>query len=134
MVYGLNIPAGLQQEMMTHIQACLPEEGCGLLIGTGSTIEKVFPIVNDLHSPTAFRMNAEEQFKVLIWQGEHKKDLLAIYHSHPNGPDHPSPRDLAEFVYPESPYLIWSLRGRQWRAFGFIINGQNFTRLQLNWI
>jgi [CysO sulfur-carrier protein]-S-L-cysteine hydrolase len=130
---GLRVSNDLRREMLEHVSASFPEEACGLLVGTGSVIEKVFPVTNICHSSTAFRMDAEEQFKIMTWQEEHHRDLLAIYHSHPQGPSYPSPRDLDEFAYPGSPYLMWSIRGRQWQVFGFMINHGKFARLQLHW-
>jgi [CysO sulfur-carrier protein]-S-L-cysteine hydrolase len=129
----LNISSDIRRLMMEHAQACLPQEACGFLLGSGSEVEKIFPVTNVLHSPTAFRMDPAEQLKVLVWQQEHNLDLLAIYHSHPTGPNYPSARDLAEFAYPGSPYLIVTLGGRQWRVFGFMINGKFFSKLQLHW-
>ena len=35
--------------------------------------------------------------------------LAAIYHSHPRGPETPSPTDIACAIYPDSVYLIVSL-------------------------
>ena len=49
-------------------------------------------------------------------------ELLAIYHSHPNGPDHPSPTDLAEHAYPETAALIWYPQAGVWRCRAFWIN------------
>ncbi len=36
-------------------------------------------------------------------------ELVAIYHSHPRGPETPSPSDIAHAFYPDSVYLIVSL-------------------------
>ena len=36
-------------------------------------------------------------------------ELVAIYHSHPRGPETPSPIDIARATYPDSVYLIVSL-------------------------
>ena len=35
-------------------------------------------------------------------------ELLGIYHSHPNGKNEPSPRDIAWAYYPDAAYFIIS--------------------------
>ena len=37
------------------------------------------------------------------------EELLAIYHSHPQGPAHPSPTDIAQAYYPDVVQIIVSL-------------------------
>jgi proteasome lid subunit RPN8/RPN11 len=40
-------------------------------------------------------------------------EMLAIYHSHPHGPETPSTSDIAQATYPESAYVIISLADKQ---------------------
>ena len=102
--------------MLDHLLACLPEEACGLLggrlglpaSGHPARCQAVLPVPNALHSPVRFRMDPAEQLKAFYWFEEHGLDLVAIFHSHPGGPGHPSATDLAEFAYPGTFYLIWS--------------------------
>ena len=93
-----------RQIMLAHCLACLPEEACGLLGGlfteAGVQVQAVLPITNALHSPVRFRMDPEEQLKAFYYLDEHNLELVTIFHSHPAGPEHPSPTDLAEFAYP----------------------------------
>jgi proteasome lid subunit RPN8/RPN11 len=89
------LPEVLWQEMLAHVFACLPEEACGLIgsaPGSTSTIEAatVLPIENELHSPVRFRMAPDEQLKAFYWLEERSLELSAIFHSHPQGPVHPS--------------------------------------------
>lgn len=132
MIRQLYIPGDVFGSMKAHIQDCLPEEACGLLVGEGSSVTEAFPIENTLHSPVSFRMDPVEQYRVLLWQEQHEQDLLCIYHSHPAGPDHPSVRDMREFAYPGSPYIIWSLKNGQWVAFGFMIEGEKYGKITLH--
>src|SRR5512146_1553484 len=104
------LPDSLRQEMIEHVLSCLPEEACGLLGGRREdpqgtpdspfTAAAVLPIENELHSLVRFRMAPAEQLKAFYWLEEHGLELAAIFHSHPQGPDHPSATDLAEFAYP----------------------------------
>jgi len=114
---------GLRREdwnqMRKHIQQALPAEACGLVGGRNNISEVVFAVLNDLKSPVRFRMNAHEQVQALLKIEEGGLDLLAIYHSHPEGPAHPSQTDLDEFAYPSVPYLIWHLQDGEWNCHAF---------------
>jgi proteasome lid subunit RPN8/RPN11 len=93
------------QEIQAHALACLPEEACGLLggaLGADGTARAVLamPVENILHSPVRFRMEPLAQLRAMQAIEAAGLDLLAIFHSHPNGPQKPSPTDLAEFAYP----------------------------------
>ena len=74
------------------------------------------PITNELHSPVRFRMDPAEQLQAFLQFESQGLDLLAIYHSHPNGPPHPSPTDIAEFTYPGVLYLILSPGPSGWQV------------------
>ncbi len=117
---SLILPDSLREEMLAHIIRCLPEEACGLLGGRREepaalftdaapyTAVAVLPVVNELHSPVRFRMDPADQLKAFYWLEEHDQELAAIFHSHPQGPEHPSATDLAEFAYPGVLMLIVS--------------------------
>jgi proteasome lid subunit RPN8/RPN11 len=103
------------QAMLAHCLVWLPEEACGLLggvftDGSGASVQSVLPVANALHSPVRFRMQPEDQLKAFLWLEEQGQELVAMFHSHPTGPDHPSPTDLAEFAYPGVFSIILSPR------------------------
>ncbi|HLB63596.1 MAG TPA: M67 family metallopeptidase [Anaerolineales bacterium] len=105
--------------MRAHILACLPEEACGLLGGHGGRIRMVLPVLNALRSSARFRMDPEGQLAAMGRIEEEGEEIIGIYHSHPDGPPHPSGTDLLEAAYPEAAQLIWfpSPSGWQCRAF-----------------
>lgn len=127
--------------MLDHLRACLPEEACGLLggqLGDPSTgrparCQAVVPVPNALHSPVRFRMAPEEQLKAFYWLEQQQLDLLAIFHSHPTGPSHPSRTDLAEFAYPGVLYLIWSpgIHGPDWQLHAFRLSAGAYTLIEI---
>ncbi len=100
------------QEMASHITAFLPEEACGLVGGKfcvpNAQVEIVIPVPNQLHSPARFRMDPAAQLHGLLALDELGLDLVAIFHSHPAGPETPSLTDLEEFAYPGVLSLIFS--------------------------
>lgn len=130
---NLRIPAALRDEMLAHLASCLPEEGCGLLGGQGEFCSLIVPISNQLHSPTGFRMDPQEQLQAFLLFEDQGLELTAIYHSHPRGPRVPSMTDLAEFAYPGVISLICVPLEGQWIVRGFIIDGEAMTEIILIW-
>ena len=97
--------------MLDHLQACYPLEGCGLLAGDErGRVTAVYPIENSLHSPTAYEMEPKQQIEAMLALEAAGWQLLAIYHSHPQGPETPSLTDIAHAFYPEAAHVVVSLR------------------------
>lgn len=117
--------------MREHVRATAPEEACGLLAGTGEVVSRVMAITNSLRSPVRYRMDAQEQLEALLWMEDHAQELLAIYHSHPCGPAHPSPTDIEEFAYPPALTLIWSPVGEDWQVRAFTIEDGQAQEMEL---
>ena len=116
----LELRRVLLECLLAHAQAEAPNEACGLLVGRGSTVERVYPMENAEHSRIAYRLNPEEQYRVFMEMEEAGQEMVAIYHSHPRSPAYPSARDVQLAFYPEVVYVIVSLTepGRPvWRAF-----------------
>lgn len=109
------------KRMLNDVKSREPEEACGLVAGLNRRSEKIYVITNIEHSPFRFRMAPEEQLNAFNDIESHDLELLAIYHSHPNGPVGPSPTDINEFAYPETLYLIWSRVGGDWICRGYQI-------------
>jgi len=126
---GLWLPAHLWNQMREDVQARLPQEACGLVGGLQRRALQVFPVTNALHSAVSYRMDPDEQIRMFLSLEKLGWDLLAIYHSHPAGPDQPSPTDLAEAAYPESAHLIWFPQAGEWTCRGFIIHEDQFSEI-----
>ena len=109
------------QKITEHLDGCLPEEGCGLIAGSQGTGKLVKMIENQLHSPVRFRMASEEQWRAFQEFEQFGFDLLAIFHSHPKGPQTPSETDLDEFAYPGVFSLICCPIHQRWQARAFWI-------------
>ena len=107
----LQIKRPLLEKMLDHLQACYPLEGCGLLAGDAQgRVTAVYPIENSLHSPTTYEMEPHQQIEAMLALEAAGWQLLAIYHSHPQGPEQPSTTDIAQAYYPEALHIIVSLR------------------------
>ncbi|MDD2695267.1 MAG: M67 family metallopeptidase [Anaerolineales bacterium] len=127
----LVIASELMQAMRAAVERSLPLEACGLLAGVGNEALAVLPVTNSLRSPVAYRMDPQEQLQAFLSIEAHGWDLLAIYHSHPSGPAHPSATDISQAYYPETPYLIWSPRKEGWQCRGFFIRDGEVSEIRL---
>lgn len=113
------------EKIEADVRARLPEEACGLVAGEGHVSKDVIPVENIFHSPYRYRMDPQEQLSAFQMIEAHNWDLLAIYHSHPTGPDNPSETDISEAYYPEAVYIIITIEGSHLVPHGYsIIDGQ----------
>jgi proteasome lid subunit RPN8/RPN11 len=130
MIASLSIPQTLMDQMRDLVSAQAIEV-CGLIAGIDHHARILIPIANQLHSPIRFRMDPLEQLRALDRIDNEALELLAIYHSHPNGPAIPSPTDVDEASYPVV-NIIWSRRDDAWTARGFWIEGKQVTEVPLD--
>lgn len=119
----LVLQAGHVDDMRSHVAAEAPLEACGLVAGKDGQSARVFLIENEEASRTHFRMDARQQYKAFVEMERSGWELLAIYHSHPNGPPGPSRTDLAEAAYPGVVQLIWSPQMNGWDCQAFFLDG-----------
>jgi proteasome lid subunit RPN8/RPN11 len=109
----LTIARLFLNQMLDYVQACYPLEGCGLLAGNEKgVVTAVYPIDNILQSPTAYEMDPQQQIEAMLALEAVGWRLLAIYHSHPQGPVNPSKTDIALAYYPDTLHIIISLYNR----------------------
>lgn len=118
----LNLQRIHWQMMLDHITERDSEEVCGLVAGVDQTSRGVFPVTNILHSPVRYRMDPEQQLKYFNQIDKYDWEILAIYHSHPQGLERPSAIDIAEASYPGVIYLIWSQTNGEWNCQGYLID------------
>jgi proteasome lid subunit RPN8/RPN11 len=135
-VKHLVIPDLPWQEMVQHVQGWFPEEACGVAGGffSGDTarIEIILPVENQLHSPVRFRMAPAGQLAAFRIIEERGLELVAIFHSHPDGPQIPSITDMAEFYYPGVLSLVLSPQvDGEWRVRAFHISSSQFHEVAL---
>jgi len=84
-------------------------ECCGLLAGCEGVITHVFPAANAAPDPAKnYEIDPRETVRLLREFREQKLEFLGIYHSHPNGKNEPSARDIELAYYSEAIYFIVS--------------------------
>jgi proteasome lid subunit RPN8/RPN11 len=121
----LQITRQMWEQMRQDAARRAPEEACGLLAGRrrGERLEAQLLIIatNLLHSTVRFRLDPQEQLAAFASMDEQNLELVGIYHSHPQGPNGPSPTDLVEAYYPEAAHLIWSGQNGEWTCSAYHI-------------
>lgn len=118
------------EAMRDQVAADVPLESCGLLAGAGEAVQRVIPVPNALQSASRYRFSPSAQLAAFEEIEREGMEMLAIYHSHPRGPVHPSPTDITEAYYPVV-YVIWSPRNGDWQAKGFWIEKGIFSEVPL---
>jgi proteasome lid subunit RPN8/RPN11 len=120
---GIYLAPEHWKQMEADVIARSPEEACGLVAGRGDQTKLIYPITNMLHDAYRFRMDPEEQLRAFISVEDQGLDILAVYHSHPHGIDHPSHTDIDELTFPGVIYLIWYQDTDKWTCRGYLMHG-----------
>lgn len=129
----LDLPSSLQIQLCSHARQHPEQEICGLLSGTENRVKHLFPITNEAKDKTSyFAMEPREQIAAMRHMRELGESLLAIYHSHPRGPEQPSTTDIQQHEYPGVYTLILSpdVAGI-WQVRAFLIEGTSYDEVTL---
>ena len=129
--HSLSLTFSQWDAMRRHVVAQVPFEACGLLSGINGSVGDVLPVTNVARSPVRFRMEPRGQFRAFAQIESSGQEILAIFHSHPNGSPIPSPTDIKEAAYPVV-HIIWFPVGRKWQARGFWIEKGCAAEVSLN--
>jgi proteasome lid subunit RPN8/RPN11 len=107
------IAAELQEELIAHARAELPNESCGMLAVDGERFTHFFPARNEFASPMRFRIDSADQIR--IWKAIDELGLeTSIFHSHPNSEASPSQTDInLARDWPGAIWVICSLAGEE---------------------
>ena len=118
------------QRLIEYVEKQAPLEACGLLAGRNAKVEKIFFVQNQAQSPVRYMMEPVEQLKAFEWIESNKMDLLAIFHSHPKGPETVSPTDIAESAY-DVVQMVLSKNNGLWKARTFWIENNKFEEVEI---
>jgi proteasome lid subunit RPN8/RPN11 len=107
----IKLPLNIIHQLLEQAQSSTETEVCGLLGGLKGKAHSCYPIRNSHSTPhSKFTLEPSEQITAFKSLREKKEQLFAIYHSHPNSEAYPSVTDVAQSEYPETLYLIISLK------------------------
>lgn len=103
----------VQKEVVSQLtadaRANALNECCGLLAGRDGVITHVFPAANVAADPAkGYEIDPRETVRLMREFREQQLEFLGIYHSHPNGKNEPSARDIELAYYSEAIYFIVS--------------------------
>ncbi len=108
---NLRIPVSgdVCADLLEHARRDAAAECCGLLAGRDGVITDVFPAVNVAADRAKGYEIAPRQIVDMMREfRERRLEFLGIYHSHPNGKNEPSARDIELAYYSEAIYFIIS--------------------------
>jgi len=108
----LRLPKGLYMEMVAHCLAGLPDEACGLLVGSYGADEVVhlFRTPNAAASAMVYEIDPKDMLRVDRAAREFGADIMGVFHSHTHTDAYPSPTDVAQATDPGWHYVLVSLR------------------------
>jgi len=108
MTDGLNLSRSIADEMIAHLRAGRPNEGCGLLAGEDALVTKVIRMTNAAASPMRYALDPKEQFSAYRLIEDGGLSLAGVFHSHTHTEAYPSPTDV-RLASEDVPYVIVSL-------------------------
>ena len=121
-VLPLEIPADIHADMIAHCRRDAPLECCGILGGVPPLVLSLHPLRNIAASQTRYLADEKELIQAVVLLREQRREIMAIYHSHPHWEAVPSAIDLSQNYWGEMPRIIVSLLTdppdvRVWRLF-----------------
>ncbi|MDR3338899.1 MAG: M67 family metallopeptidase [Candidatus Symbiothrix sp.] len=132
------IPQSIIDGIIAQARNELPDEACGLLVGSRDVachVFKQYPLTNIDHSPEHFSFDPKEQFGVLRDARSQGLRIIANYHSHPKSPARPSEEDIRLAFDPEIIYIILSLQEKDnpvIKAFSIINKCVEQIKIEIN--
>jgi proteasome lid subunit RPN8/RPN11 len=113
----IHLEGTIVEQVNRHGEAAYPHEACGLLLGAldgdGTKRAEEAVALENVREEGArhhrFLMRPEDIVRVEREARARGKDVIGVYHSHPDHPDEPSRYDL-EHAWPVYSYVIVSIR------------------------
>jgi len=128
----VQITRSVYEALLAQARNTPETECCGLLGGRDGVITSIFPATNAANSATAFEIAPEELFSMFKQMRAEALQHLGIYHSHPHGPNLPSPADVKRAFYPDVAHVILSPNPRVAHpARAFRIHAGRFAELRI---
>ena len=108
----LTIPRALYDKIVDHARADHPDEACGVIAGPAGRDrpERFIAMTNAERSPTFYRFDSAEQFRVWREMDDNDEEPVVIYHSHTATEAYPSRTDISFAGWPEAHYVLVSTR------------------------
>lgn len=104
------------RQIQKHLESAYPHEACGFLLGTQTIGHRHITSHYEVENRSTenlrrrFVIDPLDYMRAEKWVLQSDKQLLGIYHSHPDHPAIPSVHDL-EYAQPFFSYFIHSIQG-----------------------
>ena len=108
----LRLTNDIYVEMIGHCLRGLPDEACGLLVGSygGDEASHIFLTENAAASAMVYEIDPREMLGVDREAQALGADIMGVFHSHTHTDAYPSPTDVAQALDPGWHYVLVSLR------------------------
>ena len=127
----MKIKQEVLDRIVAHAVEDLPNECCGLLIGTQDIVADAARARNTKRSRTRFQVEPADHFAAIRRARAAGFEVIGAYHSHPNGPSGPSETDRARLTHPAMFHILVSLAHGTRTVRAFRLTGGNFSPLEL---
>jgi proteasome lid subunit RPN8/RPN11 len=113
-VSAASLSAGIVQGLVEHARNEVPNEACGLIIGSAPAAEggralRFEPTRNAAASPYRYEIDSKDLLRLTLATDDADEVFWAIVHSHTHTPARPSPTDVGLAFYPDALYVLVSL-------------------------
>ena len=108
----LRIDRATYDAIVAHAREDHPDEACGVVAGPEGSDrpERFIPMLNAERSPTFYRFDSMEQFRVWREMDQRDEEPVVIYHSHTATEAYPSRTDISYASEPGAHYVLVSTR------------------------
>ena len=104
----LTLTETLRDQIVAHARADHPDEACGVVAGRDGVAERFIPMDNEARSPTFYRFDAMEQYRVWQQMDDNDETPVVLYHSHTATEAYPSRTDISYASEPDAHYVVVS--------------------------
>jgi proteasome lid subunit RPN8/RPN11 len=106
----ISISADLRGQLRRAVDAALPGECCGVLLGDGELgrlfVRRVLSTLNTSNTVGTFSIPDQEMRRVRSLAVQFREPIIAIFHSHPDGCSELSEPDRRALAYSEWPWVV----------------------------
>ncbi len=107
----LTITTPQRDAMVATCVRALPNEGCGLLLGSpDGTVSEIVASDNIADSARIYEIDPKVLLQTFRRADDEGKVVLGVFHSHTHSEAYPSPTDVAQAPDPAWHYVLISLR------------------------
>ena len=106
----------------------LPNEGCGLLLGTSEgVVVDVVPSPNVADSAKVYEIDPKVLLRTYRRADDEGLEVIGVFHSHTHSPAYPSPTDVRQAPDPSWHYVLISLAETETRVASYRIVDEVIT-------